>query len=324
MYDSHGRSINYMRISITDRCNLRCKYCMPEDIPSIPHEEILSFEEILRLCALAVKLGIRKFKITGGEPLTRKNCLDFLQHLKELPGVEQVTLTTNGVFLKDAVPRLSDIGINGVNISLDTLNQETFHALTGRPYFSQVMEGILACQASGIRTKINSVMLRGINEKEFFDLISLAKEYPLDVRFIEIMPIGYGQQFKGYSREELLSLLESRYPNFVSVSKSRGNGPASYIYLPGFQGCIGFIDAIHGKFCNSCNRVRLTADGMLKLCLYYENGISLKQLLRSGASDDVIFQALRDAILRKPTEHQFHLKALEGTPEIRQMSQIGG
>lgn len=324
MHDSHGRSINYMRISITDRCNLRCRYCMPEDIPSIPHEEILSFEEILRLCALAVKLGIRKFKITGGEPLTRKNCLDFLQNLKELPGVEQVTLTTNGVFLKDAVPRLYDIGINGVNISLDTLNEDTFHALTGRPYFSQVMEGILACQASGIRTKINSVMLRGINEEEFFDLISLAKEYPLDVRFIEIMPIGYGQQFKGYSQSELLALLESRYSNFVSVSKSRGNGPASYIYLPGFQGCIGFIDAIHGKFCSSCNRVRLTADGILKLCLYYENGISLKQLLRSGASDDIIFQALKDAILHKPTEHQFHLKALEGTPEIRQMSQIGG
>ena len=152
MYDAHGRSINYMRISITDRCNLRCKYCMPEDIPSIPHREILSFEEILHICTLAVKLGIRRFKITGGEPLTRKNCLDFLQHLKELSGVEQVTLTTNGVLLKDAVPRLRDMGINGVNISLDTLKKETFHALTGRPYFSQVIEGILACQASGIRT----------------------------------------------------------------------------------------------------------------------------------------------------------------------------
>ena len=167
-------------------------------------------------------------------------------------------------------------------------------------------------------------MLKGTNEEEFFDLIALAKEYPVDVRFIEIMPIGYGQQFQGYSKKELLTLLESRYPNFVSVSKSRGNGPANYIYLPGFQGCIGFIDAIHGKFCNSCNRIRLTADGVLKLCLYYESGISLKQLLRSNASDDTILQALKDAVLKKPIEHQFHLKALEGTPEIRQMSQIGG
>lgn len=324
MKDSHGRNIDYMRISITDRCNLRCRYCMPEDVPFIPHDKILRFEEILHICRLAGRLGIRKFKVTGGEPLVRKGCLSFLKELKALPDTEQVTLTTNGVFLKDFLPELKAIGIDGINISLDTLNPDTYRFITGRPEFDRVMDGILSCQASGIRTKINTVLLKDVNDHEFWDLIKLARDYPLDVRFIEIMPIGYGRNFQGYDRSSLLPLLAARYPDYETTDKTRGNGPAVYVSIPEFQGYIGFIDAIHGKFCNQCNRIRLTSDGMLKLCLYYNNGINIKELLRTQAGDDEILSAMEDAILRKPSEHQFYHAAVEGMEEIRKMSQIGG
>jgi cyclic pyranopterin phosphate synthase len=258
--------------------------------------------------------------VTGGEPLVRKNCMQFLKDLKELPATEQVTLTTNGTLLSEYLPELKRIGLDGVNISLDTLNEHIFEQITGRSEFHKVMDAVIACQASGIRTKVNSVLLQDINKDDFFQLVGLAETYQVDVRFIEIMPIGFGQQFKGCNRQELLDMLSKRYPNHVQVHEHRGNGPATYIYLPGFKGCIGFIDAIHGKFCGTCNRVRLTSDGILKLCLYYQNGIDLKSMLHAGYPDSLIRTAMEQAIFRKPTEHQFHLAALEG----RRMSQIGG
>lgn len=216
--DNYGRTIDYMRISVTDRCNLRCRYCMPEDIPSISHDEILRFEEILKICRCAVSLGVRKFKVTGGEPLVRKECLSFLRELKALPGVEQVTLTTNGVLLASRIPELKAIGIDGINISLDTLDPDTFRQITGFDDFGKVWEGLMAAQASGIRTKVNSVLLQGINDKDFEKLTELAKDYPVDVRFIEIMPIGYGQNYRGYDRKALLSLLAARYPDYHTVT----------------------------------------------------------------------------------------------------------
>ncbi len=324
MKDSHNRVIDYIRISITDRCNLRCRYCMPEDIPSISHDEIMRFESILRICRLAGSLGIRKFKVTGGEPLVRKGCLPFLKELKALPDTEQVTLTTNGVLLKDCLPTLKEIGIDGVNVSLDTLNPDTFFRITRRPDFSQVIDSILSCQAAGIRTKVNTVLLQGVNDGEFFDLVHLARDYPLDVRFIEIMPIGCGRQYRGYNKDSLLPLLVSKYPDYEYSNETRGNGPAVYITIPGFQGYIGFIDAIHGKFCHQCNRVRLTSDGLLKPCLYYNSGTNLKELIRNQADDEQLLSAIKNAIYHKPTEHQFFHTALEGPEELRKMSQIGG
>lgn len=324
MKDSHNRTIDYIRISITDRCNLRCKYCMPEDIPSISHDEIMRFESILHICRLAGRLGIRKFKVTGGEPLVRKGCLSFLKELKALPDTDQVTLTTNGVFLKDCLPELKEIGIDGINISLDTLNPDTFLKITGRPDFSRVIDAVLSCQASGIRTKVNTVLLKDVNDGEFLDLVHLARDYPLDVRFIEIMPIGCGRQYQGYNRESLLPLLASRYPDYEFSHETRGNGPAVYITIPGFQGYVGFIDAIHGKFCHQCNRIRLTSDGLLKPCLYYNSGINLKELLRADAGDEQLLSAMQQAIYHKPAEHQFFRTAVEGTEELRKMSQIGG
>ena len=322
--DNYGRTIDYMRISVTDRCNLRCRYCMPEDIPSISHDEILRFEEILKICRCAVSLGVRKFKVTGGEPLVRKECLSFLRGLKALPGVEQVTLTTNGVLLASRIPELKAIGIDGINISLDTLDPDTFRQITGFDDFGKVWEGLMAAQASGIRTKVNSVLLQGINDKDFEKLTELAKDYPVDVRFIEIMPIGYGQNYRGYDRKALLSLLAARYPDYHTVTIPRGNGPASYIAIPGFRGCIGFIAAIPGKFCDSCNRIRLTSDGFLKPCLYYGESIDLKTPLRSGASDEQLCGLIREGILEKPACHQFWSPDTEADREQRQMSQIGG
>ncbi|MDD3186174.1 MAG: GTP 3',8-cyclase MoaA [Anaerostipes sp.] len=313
-----------MRISITDRCNLRCQYCTPEDLPSIGHAEILRFEEILDIARYAVSLGITKFKITGGEPLVRKGYLFFLERLKTLPGVEQVTLTTNGVLLEDALPDLVRIGIDGVNISLDTQNPETFSRITRRDDFHKVWSAFLACQASGIRTKINTVLLKGINDMEFADLCLLAKNYCCDVRFIEIMPIGYGKGFQGYDRSMLLPLLRDLHPSLEESTTFHGNGPATYVSIPDFQGSIGFIDAIHGKFCSQCNRIRLTSDGMLKLCLYYKNSLDLKTLIRNQASESEVIQAMKDAIFHKPQEHQFHHNATEGIEELKKMSQIGG
>lgn len=324
MIDSHGRKIDYMRISITDRCNLRCQYCMPEEIKSMEHSEILRFEELLELCSHAVTLGITKFKVTGGEPLVRKGCLSFLRSLKNIPGVEQVTLTTNGVLLKEVLPELEAIGIDGINISLDTLSPDTYEKMTQRNEFSHVLDSIIAAQASKIRTKINCVLLKGINDHEFFDLIHLAKDYQLDVRFIEIMPIGYGKGFEGFDKKDLLEKIAEKYPDYQVEHQIHGNGPASYVKIPGFKGCIGFIDAIHGKFCDQCNRIRLTSDGILKLCLYYENGLNVKKLLRSGASSEELLEAMKSIIYKKPAEHQFHFTAKEGTEELKNMSQIGG
>lgn len=324
MIDSHGRKIDYMRISITDRCNLRCQYCMPEEIKSMEHSEILRFEELLELCSHAVTLGITKFKVTGGEPLVRKGCLSFLRSLKSIPGVEQVTLTTNGVLLKEVLPELEAIGIDGINISLDTLSPDTYEKMTQRKEFTGVLDSIIAAQASKIRTKINCVLLKGINDHEFFDLIHLAKDYQLDVRFIEIMPIGYGKGFEGFDKKDLLEKIAEKYPDYQVEHQIHGNGPASYVKIPGFKGCIGFIDAIHGKFCDQCNRIRLTSDGILKLCLYYENGLDIKKILRSGASSEELLEAMKSIIYKKPAEHQFHLTAKEGTEELKNMSQIGG
>lgn len=324
MIDSHGRSIDYLRISITDRCNLRCTYCTPEELASLGHDEILRFEEILQICKQAVALGIKKFKVTGGEPLVRKGCVSFLRNLKNIPGVEQVTLTTNGVLLKELLPELEEIGIDGINISLDTLNPTSYETITRRGEFSKAWDSILAAQASKIHTKINCVLLKGVNDHEFFDLAELARDYHLDVRFIEIMPIGYGKGLEGYCRKDLITLLAQKYPEFEIEHKILGNGPASYITIPGFKGSIGFIDAIHGKFCDKCNRIRLTSDGILKLCLYYENGVDLKKMLRNGASDEDVLEAMKKTIYKKPAEHQFHLMAREGSEELKKMSQIGG
>lgn len=311
-----------MRVSMTDRCNLRCRYCMPEDIHWLPSEEILSLEEIAEICRQAAQVGIRRIKITGGEPLVRKGCLDLIRMVKAIPGIEQVTLTTNGVLLAKYAERLYAEEIDAVNVSLDTLDRKKYAEITGFDALPNVLDGITAVEKYGIPLKINAVLQEGVNDGQWPELIEIARRRAIDVRFIEMMPIGHGKQFKAVSNVELLQKIKEHYPQTEDEAKPHGNGPATYCHIPGFRGSIGFISAIHGKFCQSCNRIRLTSTGELKPCLCYQEHISLKEALRSG-SPEKVRELLAQAISQKPQGHCFTGDHSLVT-EKHEMAQIGG
>ncbi|MCI5595133.1 MAG: GTP 3',8-cyclase MoaA [Lachnospiraceae bacterium] len=322
MKDLYQREIDYMRISITDRCNLRCKYCMPDDISLLSHNDILRYEEIIMVCKVAAQRGIRHLKITGGEPLVRKGCTDLIRGLKQIPGIEHVTITTNGVLLKEALPALRDAKIDGINVSLDTLDSGMYEKMTGKDVFSKVWDGLMEAIRMGFRVKINCVPIQGYNEDSLIPLVNLAKDYPVDVRFIELMPIGYGRQFGAVSGDEILKQILLFYPDLEKSEEKKGFGPASYYTSPSLKGSIGFIEAVHHKFCSRCNRIRLTADGYLKTCLSYKDGIDLKKPIREGASEEEIGILMEAALRKKPKEH--HFGQMEDQMENRRMSQIGG
>ncbi len=321
MQDKYGRIIDYMRISITDRCNLRCRYCMPEGIPGIPGEEILTYEEIIRVCSQAAALGISNYKITGGEPLVREECYQLVEGLKQIPGVRQVTMTTNGVLLQEALPRFLTSGLDGINISLDTVNPALYRQITGFDKLSRVLLAIEAAAAGALRVKINVVLQKNVNLGEWQALAELAQAYPVDVRFIELMPIGSGKNQEAVSNHWLLAQMRQQYPGISFDASVHGNGPAVYYRIPGFQGAIGFISAIHGKFCQSCNRIRLTAAGELKPCLCYKDTVSLREAARAG-EDDKIRALLEKAVAIKPGMHCF--EELSQVTEEHKMVQIGG
>lgn len=324
MIDGIGRNIDYLRISIIDRCNLRCVYCMPEEgVDAVSHEEILSYEEILRLVRAFAKLGIHKIKLTGGEPLVRKNVAYLVNELKKIEGITQVTLTTNGILLAETIDSLAEAGLDGINLSLDTLNPEVFQKITRRNSFDRVMEGLRAAfKYPQIPLKVNCVPM-GIEGQDVLEMAELARKYPVHVRFIEMMPIGLGKQFEFCSEEYILQGLKERYGDYVPYEKCLGNGPGHYYTFEGFQGKIGFVSAISHKFCESCNRVRLTSQGYLKTCLQYDVGVDLKQLLREGAAEEELCCAIEAAILRKPLGHQFGSQ-VESHGEEHMMAQIGG
>lgn len=327
MKDSCNRTIDYLRLSVTDRCNLRCIYCMPESgVEFLPHEKILTYEEILRICRIMVDLGLRKVKITGGEPLVRKGVPWLIKQLKSISGIESVTMTTNGILLKDQMADLVDAGLDAVNISLDTLNPGQFQSLTRVPVLDQVRAGIEeALRYPAVAVKLNCVPIRepGV-ENQVTELVKLAKDKPLHVRFIELMPIGLGKDMTGWSELEIKETIESQYGRLHSYKKALGNGPCVYYALDGFAGKIGFISAISHKFCDQCNRIRLTSDGFLKTCLQYGEGIDLKQAIHAGATDAVISDLVEDSIYHKPREHQFgNLEAID-KGEKETMSRIGG
>ena len=321
MTDKYGRIVDYMRVSIIDRCNLRCQYCMPTDIKWIPPQEILSLEEITEICRQASQIGIKKIKVTGGEPLIRKGCVDLIRMLKEIPGIEQVTLTTNGVLLAQYAEQLNNAGLDAINVSLDTLDPEKYLKITQSDALADVLDGISAIEKYDIPLKINSVLQRGVNDSDWQELIGLAKDRRIDVRFIEMMPIGHGKQFDPISNAEILQKLREHYGAVEEVEKVRGNGPATYCHILAFTGNIGFISAIHGKFCSACNRIRLTSTGQIKPCLCYEDHISLKEAVRSGRTDE-IQKLLLSAIDRKPDGHRFDES--EMITEKHEMAQIGG
>lgn len=323
MTDQYGRKIDYLRVSITDRCNFRCIYCMPNGIDCVKHAQVLSYEEFLRLCRIAVELGITKFKVTGGEPLVRKGCAEFIRKLKSIPGVEQVTLTTNGVLLHDQLDGLLEAGLDAVNISLDTLNEERFKAITG--YSKNGVEEVLSvleeCCERGLKTKINAV-LQTDTIAEAAQMVKIAERLPVDVRFIELMPIGYGISMKRVSPDEILKKLHEIYPDLEMTEEKRGNGPAHYLGSSRLKGKIGFIDAVSHRFCSECNRIRLTSTGLLKPCLCYDISTDLRSLLRSSADDTALSAAMRECISKKPRAHCFD--ELSEITEQKTMSQIGG
>lgn len=326
MRDQYGRTIDYMRVSITDRCNLRCRYCMPDDIELVPMGQVLTYEEIVEVCTEAAALGISKLKITGGEPLVRNGCPDLIAMLNKIPGIRQVTMTTNGVLLRDCLPALMEAGLDAVNISLDTLKRERYAAITGRDELSRVLESIQAALTSGLRVKLNTVLQQGVNDDEWFALASLAEGQNLDVRFIELMPIGHGKDGAGVSNEWVENALRERVPNLEEDHAVHGNGPAVYLHPPGWQGSVGFISAIHSSFCGQCNRIRLTAQGQVKPCLCYGETVNLMPLLRdewaAKERKDALRTALREAIASKPKQHCF--EDVDQITETGCMNSIGG
>ena len=322
MFDSTQRSIHYLRLSVTDLCNLRCRYCMPDGVEKLEREAVLTYEEFLRLAALFAQCGIDTVRVTGGEPLVRKGVDQLVAGLKAIPGIRKVTMTTNGILLARQLPALQKAGLDSVNISLDTLRPEVFAQITARDEFSHVMEGIRAALASGLPVKLNCVPQVGVNEGELEDLAALAEKHPLQVRFIEMMPIGYGAAMPCVSGPELRARFANRWPELHPVEGTTfGNGPAVYYTVPGWKGSIGFIAAVHGKFCASCNRVRLTSQGFLRPCLASEAGCDLRALVRGGASDAELLQAIRETIWAKPREHHFEDHSM---PATRGMYRIGG
>ena len=312
MIDQYNRNIDYLRISVTDRCNLRCKYCMPEGISTLPMKDILTYEEIRSVVEQAAELGFRHIRLTGGEPLP-------------VPGIEKVSMTTNGILLEKMLPGLIESGLDAVNISLDTLDREKYRELTGTDGLETVLSSIRAACSEGLKVKLNSVSLFS-DEESIRTMVSLAEELPVDVRFIEMMPVGYGKKYPGISHEDLLQMLRRMYPGMEKDTRQHGFGPAVYYMIPGCRGSVGLISAIHGKFCSTCNRVRLTSQGYLKTCLCYSDGADLREVLRGDMPEEekktALRERMREAVFRKPDAHCFEKP--EAMTEYAGMNAIGG
>lgn len=323
MKDKEGRKIDYMRISLTDRCNLRCQYCMPaEGIPLINHKEILSYEEIIQIVKSAARIGVKKIRLTGGEPLLRKGIVHLIREIKAIEGIEEVAVTTNGLLLDDMLEDLIEAGLDRVNLSLDTLDEQTFNQMSRYPGLDKIQRAFSRCMTMGIPVKINAVAIQGMNDKDIIKLAKLTYKWSVDVRFIELMPIGCGKSFTGLSTEDLLESFKEAGLSYETVAARRGNGPAEYIQLEGAKGKVGFISPLSHQFCDGCNRIRITPEGFLKPCLHSKEGIDIKALMRKGATEEDLIKVLQEGILMKPVSHQF----LETTSiqDDRSMNQIGG
>ena len=333
LVDNFGRKITYLRVSITDRCNYRCIYCQPEEqFKFISHEEILRYEEIVEIIEEAVNLGVTKVRITGGEPLARKGVIDFIKKLGEIKKLEDISLTTNGFFLSEYAEKLKDAGLNRVNISLDSLQEEKYKKITRGGSLEKVLKGIDSTLKAGLLPiKINTVLIRGVNHDEVEDFVRLALESPLNIRFIEFMPSG--EDLKDNYRDKFVSVLEikkglaEKY-SFKPIDINSGNGPAKYYQIKGGQGTIGFITALSQHFCQTCNRIRLTSEGKLRPCLFSNKEIDIKQAIRKANADDKIIRSkiirnnIEKAINIKPKGHRLN-KKLSDSSSFK-MSKIGG
>lgn len=328
MKDRFGREIDYLRISVTDRCNLRCRYCMPQEgVSSVGHENILRFDEILQLVKIFCAKGIKNVRITGGEPLVRRNVTQLVREIKQLGEIEKLSMTTNAVLLSEYLEELQAAGLDAVNISLDTINPERYRFLTGGE-LAPVLEAIEACSAyAELKVKLNCVLLADTSQEDILNIAALAREHSIDVRFIEAMPIGLGKGMQGMKQDEVIAELESVYGAAVPCGEKRGQGPAVYYSFPDFIGKIGFISPISHSFCASCNRIRLTADGFLKPCLQYAEGKDLKAAIRGGMSTEALTALIEECIYAKPQGHCFaeaNTARCGICEEQRFMSGIGG
>lgn len=323
MMDAQGRGIEYLRVSITDKCNLRCLYCMPEGgMESLSHSDLLSFEEICRVVTAATGLGVHALRLTGGEPMVRKGCLDLARMLKVIPGIDRLTMTTNGLLLKGRMAEAKEAGVDAVNISIDTLDASVYARITRGGDVNGVLSAIDEAVDCGLKVKLNAVPVKGFNENGLCELASLARKLPIDVRFIELMPVGCGAALEPVPTDEVKSMMEAAFGPLIPDDTKHGLGPAVYFKPEGFRGSLGFIGAVSHEFCDHCNRVRLTPEGVLKLCLNHSSGEDLRALLRGGATDGELQSAIREAIWRKPVRHGFS-EAIDDR-ESRRMNQIGG
>ncbi len=341
LVDQFSRTISYLRLSITDRCNLRCMYCMPKGAEDkakhtktgeiLRHTELLSYEEMLKVVRIAVEMGMNKLRLTGGEPLVRKGLLDFIHKLSILKNLEEVRLTTNGVLLADYAEQLLAEGVRQINVSLDTLQPKKFSDITGRDYFGKVWQGLLKARDLGFRIKINVVAMKGVNDDEFIDFARLALNEPFQIRFIEFMPLGEKSSWdkEQFIRAEDIKNIISKTGQLTPFNNKRDEGPARMYELKapnGQKGAVGFITPISHHFCDQCNRLRLTSEGKLRSCLLNDRETDLKALLRGGASDGMIRESIRQTILNKPKGHTLEndLEKGEKPTCLGQMSQIGG
>ncbi len=324
-FDRYNRDIDYLRISLTDACNLRCVYCMPEQMTFRPRDELLSDDELRRLIGLFGAVGFRKIRFTGGEPTLRAALVDLVRHATQTPGIETVGLTTNGVLLANLAAPLRAAGLRSVNISLDTLDPDKFRRITRWGKLDTVLAGLNAAAQAGLRVKLNAVVSRGANDRE--DVVALARftlEHPWQVRFIEQMPFGNNAAFQQRSmvdEDELLDVLAAAYGPLELVNNGRLDGEARLYRIAGAAGAIGFISPVSKPFCADCNRLRLTADGVLRLCLLRDNEVDLRPLLRGGGSDEEITAMIRAAVFEKPWGHGLEEHLI---PATRGMSEIGG
>ena len=328
LYDNHGRLVNYVRLAVTDRCNLRCFYCMPEDgIKYVPKEELLTYEEMLRMMHLLVDMGIEKLRITGGEPFVRRDMMDFLRALCRIDGLKKVNITTNGTLTAPLIPELKQLGISSVNLSLDTLDKERFFQITRRDEFGKVMDTFHALLEHEIPTKINTVVMEGKNTEDILSLVDLTKHYPVGVRFIEEMPFnGEGSHYPTleWNHKKILSHIQEHYPHLEKMPDPPHS--TSYNYrIPGHQGTVGIIAAYSRTFCGTCNRIRITPKGMLKTCLYDDGVFNIRNLMRAGATDEQVRATFIEALGNRAKDGWEAEKNRKfGLPIQESMSTIGG
>lgn len=327
LFDNHGRPISYVRLAVTDRCNLRCFYCMPaEGISYLPKQQLLTYEELERLVTILASLGVSKVRLTGGEPFVRTDLMKLIRSIVNVKGIQQLHLTTNGILTAPHIPELKALGISSVNLSLDTLDRRRFHEITRRDEFERTYMTMGMLFASGIPLKINAVVMEGKNIEDIIPLISLTQDQDVSVRFIEEMPFnGEGSHYPKlvWTHQRILEYIRNAYPDLQKIEDEPYATSQSY-RVPGYRGTVGIIAAFSRTFCGTCNRIRVTAQGTLKTCLYDDGVLNLKELMRNGASDGQISEALKVAFAHRP-RNGFEAESNRSQQRVSEsMSTIGG